>query len=319
MSNVPIDCDRPPRVSVILPVYNSERYLAEAIESILSQTFEDFELWIGDDCSSDRSLAIVQTYANQDARIHVLANPTNLGVSATRNRLQAQAQGEFIAVMDADDIALPDRFSQQVSFLHDHPEVVCVGGNHALIDAEGRLLTYLALPPDNEAIQQSALAGHGSICHPCAMMRRSTLQQIGGYDESLKSALDLDLWLRLGEVGHLANLQTVVLHYRLHAHSISETRSTEQRHNARRVCERAWQRRGIEGKFEAGYAWRPTADPESQHHFMLKYGWWAFNSRQRQTALVYGWRAIKLRPFQTDGWMLLGCAIAKPMPSLEEP
>jgi glycosyltransferase involved in cell wall biosynthesis len=307
-----------PKVSVVLPVYNAERYLAEAIESILAQTFTDFELLIGDDCSSDRSLDIMNQYAAQDQRIHALANPTNLGVSATRNRLQSKAQGEFIAVMDADDIALPDRLSQQVTFLDEHPEVVCVGGNHALIDAEGRLLTYLALPPDNEAIQHSALAGHGSICHPCAMIRRDILQQIGGYDESLRSALDLDLWLRLGEVGHLANLQTVVLYYRLHAHSISETRSTEQRQNARRVCERAWQRRGITGTFEAGYAWRPTNEPASQHHFMLKYGWWAFNSRQRWTALLYGWRAVKIFPFHRDGWRLILCALLKPMPSLPQ-
>ncbi|TVQ19765.1 MAG: glycosyltransferase family 2 protein [Leptolyngbya sp. DLM2.Bin15] len=308
-----------PTVSVVLPVYNAERYVAQSIESVLSQTFTDFELLIGDDCSSDRSLDIINHYAAQDARIQVIQNPENYGGGKTRNCLIAQAKGTYVAAMDADDISLPDRLALQVQFLEDHPEVVCLGGAHDLIDGDGRLLTRLHLPEQDEEIQSLALAGHGSICHPCAMIRRSVLKDLGGYDEAMISAQDLDLWLRLGERGQLANLPDAILKYRLHANSVSQNRSLEQRQNARIACERAWQRRGIEGRFEAGYAWRPTTDPESQHHFMLKYGWWAFNSRQRQTALVYGWRAIKLRPFQTDSWMLLGCAIAKPMPSLKEP
>lgn len=308
-----------PAVSVVLPVYNAERYVAQSIESVLSQTFTDFELLIGDDCSSDRSLDIINHYAAQDARIRVIQNPENYGGGKTRNRLIAEAQGTYVAAMDADDISLPDRLALQVQFLNDHPEVVCLGGAHDLIDGDGRLLTRLHLPEQNEEIQSLALAGHGSICHPCAMIRRTVLQELGGYDEAMISAQDLDLWLRLGERGQLANLPDAILKYRLHSNSVSHNRSIEQRQNARIACERAWQRRGIEGSFEAGYAWRPTDAPESQHHFMLKYGWWAFNSRQRQTALVYGWRAVKLLPFQADGWMLLGCAIAKPMPSLKEP
>lgn len=303
-----------PEISVILPVYNSESYLTEAIASILNQTFTDFEFLIGDDGSSDRSVEIIQHFAQQDSRIQLIQNPKNLGGSATRNRLQAIATGQFIAVMDADDVAMPNRFQEQYDFLHQHPDIVCVGGSYALIDEAGRFLTVLSLPENDADIQQSALAGHGSICHPCALIRREAMTAVGGYDETLKSALDLDLWLRLGEIGTLANLPSVVLHYRLHGNSISETRSQEQRQNARIACERAWQRRGIEGQFEADYAWRPTADPESRLKFMLQYGWWAFNSCQRWTAALYGWRSLKIAPFKKESWALLLSAVLKPMP-----
>lgn len=306
--------DHVPTVSIVLSVYNAEQYLAAAIDSLLNQTFGDFELLIGDDGSRDRSLAIIHTYAAQDCRIQVSQNPENWGGSKTRNRLLNQAKGQYIAVMDADDIALPNRLALQVNFLDHHPEVVCLGGAHDLIDEAGRRLTRLHLPEQDAEIQALALAGHGSICHPCAMVRRSVFQAVGGYDETMLSAYDLDLWLRLGEQGQLANLPQTVLQYRLHGNSISQRRSVEQRQNARLACERAWQRRGMEGTFEAAYPWRPTNDAASQHHFRLKYGWWAFNSGERATAMLYGWRAIRAHPLAWAGWKLLGCAIAKPLP-----
>lgn len=306
--------NRMPTVSVIMTVYNAEKYLAAAIDSILNQTFREFELLIGDDSSTDRSLAIMQTYAARDCRIQVSQNPENCGASKTRNRLLDQAKGQYIAVMDADDIALPNRLALQVNFLEQHLQVVCVGGAHDLIDEAGRLLTRLHLPESDDEIQALALAGHGSICHPCATVRRSIFQSVGGYDDTMITAHDLDLWLRLGEQGQLANLPQAVLQYRLHSNSMSQRRGVEQRRQARLACERAWQRRGVEGNFEADSLWRPTNDPASQHHFMLKYGWWAFNSGERATAMLYGWRAIRVCPWALAGWKLLACAIVKPAP-----
>ncbi|QZZ18813.1 glycosyltransferase family 2 protein [Leptothermofonsia sichuanensis E412] len=302
-----------PLISVIMPVYNAERYVGQAIDSILAQTLDDFEFLIADDGSTDHSLSVLQTYAERDQRIRLSCH-SNQGVSRTRNQMLQQARGEFIAVMDADDIALPDRFALQVDFLRQHPAVVCVGGSHHLIDEAGRLLTFLDLPQTDEAIQKAALAGHGSICHPSAMIRRYALEKVGGYDEAYHSAHDLDLWLKLGEVGQLANLSQAVLQYRLHPHSVSGRNPIAQRLEARQACEHAWQRRGIEGQFEAEDTWRPAGDRASRHHFMLQYGWWAFNSHQRQTALLYGWRAIKALPLSLEGWRLLVCAAVKPLP-----
>jgi glycosyltransferase involved in cell wall biosynthesis len=296
-----------------MPVHNGARYLAEAVDSILGQTFADFEFLILDDGSTDSTPALLARRAAGDSRIRVVSRP-NRGLTASLNELLAQARGEFIARMDADDVALPERFARQVEFLEGNPGVVCVGGATLMIDGEGRFLTVISPPADDAAIQSAALAGHGAITHPSAMMRRTALEAVRGYDDNYPAAEDLDLWLRLGEVGKLANLPTPVLKYRLHANSISEGKRELQRNSARRACEAAWMRRGISGRFEAGEAWRPGTDAVSRHRFMLLYGWWAWNSGQRSTALYYGWRALRERALHPDGWKLLLAAMAKPVP-----
>lgn len=305
-----------PIVSVTMAVYNAERYIASAIESILTQTFVDFELIIIDDGSTDSSLKIVEAYAAKDERIH-LTSRENKGVIRTRNELLSKVRGEFVAVMDADDIALPERLARQVEFLQSHPEVVCVGGAHEVIDEKGRLLTRLELPIHDDEIQQLTLAGHGSICNPCAMIRRVSLMEVGGYDETMLSAEDLDMWLKLGEVGALANLKDTVLKYRLHEKSISEQNCMLQRTESKKACERAWKRREIEGHFEATEPWRPGPDRSSQHKFILQYGWWAFLSGQRRTSIIYATRAITVLPLAIEGWKLLACAALKPLPISE--
>ncbi|MFM7472017.1 MAG: glycosyltransferase family 2 protein [Nodosilinea sp.] len=299
-----------PLISVNLAVYNAASYLAATLESILVQTLENFECLIVDDGSTDGSRAILQRYVDRDPRLRLWYNP-NQGVSKSRNQLLAASRGELIAVMDADDIALPHRFALQAAFLQSHPDHVCVGGAHDLIDHRGRYLTCLRLPETNGEIQSLALAGHGSICHPCAMVRRSALEAVGGYDVSLRSAHDLDLWLKLGEIGQLANLPDTLLQYRLLTNSVSGRNPRDQRAEARLACEAAWRRRGLEGRFEATQPWRPTGDRSSQHHFMLQYGWWAFNSHQQWTAVIYGGKAILALPWSGGGWKLLIRALVK--------
>jgi hypothetical protein len=301
-------------VSVLMPVFNAEAYLAQAVESILGQTFKDFEFIIVDDGSTDASPALLQHYARKDGRIHLISRE-NRGIARTRNELLSQAQGEFVAMMDADDIALPDRLSRQIAFLQHHPEVVCLGSSYQLIDEAGRLLlTCFAVPEEDTDIQRQLLTGCGGVHQPTVMFRRATAIAIGGYDEAMPVCEDLDLWMRMGEVGKLANLKQPLVQYRLHARSISEQNPNLETEYSRIACERAWQRRGIEGRFEATGEWRPGADPASRHRFMLQYGWWAFNSCQRGTAMLYGSRAIATKPFDLEGWRLLACAAIKPMP-----
>jgi glycosyltransferase involved in cell wall biosynthesis len=301
-----------PTVSVLMPVYNAERFVADAIESILGQTFEDFEFLIVNDGSTDRSLALLQRYAAQDQRIRLISR-SNTGYVRALNEMLQLAQGEFVARMDADDIAMPDRFQLQVERLRQEPDLVCLGGAHGMMDVKGRWLTCLAMPEQDDEIQRLALAGHTPINHPCAMMRRSAVLQVGAYDPAMTPCEDLDLWLRLGEVGRLANLKQMVLKYRLHEHSISEQQGTLQNQKAQEACRRAWQRRGVEGTFEAIDPWRPTSDRQSQYRFSLRYGWWAFNSSQRQTAIIYGFKAIRINPLDREGWQLLGSALIKPL------
>ena len=147
------------RVSVLLPLYNGEAYIREAVESVLAQTRRDFELLILDDGSRDGSLAIVQEIARRDPRVRLISRE-NRGLTETLNELLAAARGEFVARMDADDVCLPDRFERQVAFLDAHPEVVCVGGDPVMIDERGRLLTALEQGPTHRGAVQ-AVAQHG--------------------------------------------------------------------------------------------------------------------------------------------------------------
>jgi hypothetical protein len=300
--------DATPTVSVAMSVYNNERYLREAIESILSQTFTDFEFLIIDDGSTDRSLNILQEYAAQDQRIRCHSRE-NRGIPKTRNEMLAQARGELIAVMDADDIALPDRFACQVEFLQTYPDVVCVGGAFERIDEKGRFIDRCQPPQTDAEIQPILLGGMSCLHHPCTMARRSAMLTVGGYDETMVGSSDLDLWLRLGEIGHLANLPDTVLRYRMHLNSLTYRRKVRQALDAQAACERAWKRRGIQGEFI-----REANDFMRQHEFLLRCGWGSFNRGERAMAIDWGLKAITIQPLNLDSWRLLVCAVIKPIP-----
>lgn len=297
-----------PQISVLMPVYNCERYLKAAIDSILSQTFPDFEFLILDDGSTDGSVQILQDYAAQDKRIRFKAQD-NSGIAKTLNRLVAMAQGEFLARMDADDIALPERFARQVEFLQQHPEVVCVGGAIDWIDEKGHLLGHCEMPTEDAELQRLLLGGISLLHHPTATMRRTAILQVGGYNETMIASSDLDLWLRLGEIGQLANLPDTVLQYRLHRQSITQAKQDQQAKDALAACQRAWKRRGIEGEFL-----RQPADHLNQLEFWLKYGWQGFCNQQREVAKRCGIRAVATQPRSKEAWKLLACALFKPLP-----
>ena len=301
-----------PTVSVVMPVYNTARYLAAAVDSILTQTFTDFEFIIIDDGSTDASGKILEKYAAQDDRIQLIRR-ANLGIAKTRNQLLELASGELVAIMDGDDIALPDRFALQVNFLQAHPDVVCVGGAMDWIDEGDRYLKHCEMPQSDAAIQTLLVGGISMLHHPCTMARRSALLQVGGYDESMIASIDLDLWLRLGEVGKLANLPDTLLQYRLHAQSITHKRQQRQADDAYAACQRAWQRRGIAGKFV-----RKPADHLHQHDFLVDCGWLGFKTGRRSLAQRCGVRAIASQPFSKAAWNLLACAILQPLPFLPD-
>jgi len=145
-------------------------------------------------------------------------------------------------------------------------------------------------------------------------MRKSAVLKAGRYDPQFQVAQDLDLWLKLGEIGELACVPELLVKYRQHAQSLSETKQELQLAEMRLACERAYLRRGIRRQFLGEQNWRPTSDRNSRHRFALRYGWWAFNSAQRRTALVYGMKAIRALPFNGASWRLLLCAAMKPLP-----
>jgi glycosyltransferase involved in cell wall biosynthesis len=209
----------PPRVSVVMPVYNGEAYLAEAIDSVLGQTLEEFELVAVDDGSQDGSRAILERFARADNRIRVVANERNLGTSGALNRGWRLARGSYIARLDADDVALPGRLSRQVDFLDAHPSVAAVGGGAITIDGNGRRISTRRYPTNHRAIR-STLLRHNCLSHPSMTMRRAALEAAGGYRFRC-AAEDYDLWLRLSERFELATVPEPVILYRLHLRQIS--------------------------------------------------------------------------------------------------
>jgi len=299
-----------PLTSVLMPVYNAEKYIRAATESILSQTFTDFEFIIINDGSTDGTLDILEEYAQQDRRIRLISRE-NKGLVATLNEGVGLAKGSLIARMDADDIALPERFQQQIDFLNTHEETVCVGGCAIIIDESGRELTLLKVPANDEKIQEELLKGHASVFHPAVMYRKKSVQQVGLYRKDFYPAEDLDLWLRLGEQGNIANLNTTVIKYRFLSNSISGRMAKQQNDAARAATETAWERRGVLGNFEATGECRTDESKQSQYSLVLKFGWWAFNYKNKGTAIHYGLKAIKLQPLDKNSWVLLICAIFK--------
>ncbi|HOL76255.1 MAG TPA: glycosyltransferase [Candidatus Hydrogenedentes bacterium] len=297
-------------VTVLMCVYNAERFLVPAVDSVLSQTFEDFEFLIIDDGSSRRSKEILKRFAALDSRIRLISRE-NRGFVVSLNEGLQEARGKWIMRLDHDDIATPERLEKQLAYLERHPECVVLGGAFDYIDDKGRLLTTIYPPEDNDTIQQMLLAGHNALCDSTLIFHRDLARQVGGYRLEMILAEDLDLWLRMSEHGQVANLPDVLCQYRLHTRSLSGAHHERQREVMRKACEEAWARRGITGHFEAEEPWRPSPDRSSRLRFDLMYGWWAFNSGERRTAAVYGCRAISTMPWRADGYRLLACALLK--------
>lgn len=208
-----------PAVSVLMPVFNGERFLAEAIESILGQTFTDFEFVIVDDGSTDASPAILAKYASRDPRIRVLRQ-TNAGIVAALNRGLAECRGPLVARMDADDVSAPSRLAAQTKYLNDHPDIAVVGTTVRLIAESGRRGPVLCLPMAPDAVRRALQRGT-SLAHPTTVMRKDTVIAAGGYREELRHAEDYDLWSRLAIQHRLANIQQPLLFYRIHGSQVS--------------------------------------------------------------------------------------------------
>jgi len=206
-----------PRVSVLMPVYNGEKFLREAIESVLRQTFTDFELLIINDGSTDGSLDIIQTYS--DPRIRLINNGANIGLIATRNKGIDNARGAFIALLDCDDIAYPERLATQVNFLDRNPDFGMVGAWVKIIDenggSTGKIVKYIASP---EMIP-SILVFRNYFCQSAVVIRKSVLPE--GRYRLYQGAEDYDLWVRVAKNTRVWNLQTVLASYRVHQSSIS--------------------------------------------------------------------------------------------------
>jgi glycosyltransferase involved in cell wall biosynthesis len=215
-----------PVVSVVMSVFNGEHFLQEAIESILRQSFRDFEFIIINDGSTDESGSILDYYRRCDPRLRVY-HQENKGLIESLNRGCGLANGKYIARMDADDIAMDDRLMCQVDRMEKHRDLGLLGGAVEWIDTTGKSLGIHRHPCESRIIK-TALADGSPFAHPTVLIRREVFLSVGGYRPVVVDAEDYDLWLRIADRFDLANLQAVVLKYRIHPGQVSERKCEQQ-------------------------------------------------------------------------------------------
>lgn len=232
-----------PAVTVLMPAYNAERYIHRAIMSILGQDLRDLELLVIDDASTDRTPAILAELAAADSRIAVLRNDERRGITTSLNRGLLQAQGPYVARLDADDLCLPGRLTRQADFMERHQAHMAIGCGFELIDADDRVVRIVSERLDDWQVRW--LAGFNPPApHSTAFFRRLLPDGTRvSYDEAFRTAQDFDLWSRLSEHGKLAVLPDVLVQYRRHAGAITVTRRREQALNCRIVGRRNLARR----------------------------------------------------------------------------
>ena len=296
-----------PRVSVALPVHNCERYVAEAIESIRAQTFTDFEFLIVDDGSTDGTLPILHRFAARDSRIRVISRP-NTGIVGALNEMLGLARADLVARMDADDVALPVRFERQVRFLDEHPECVMVGSRVTIIDPDGDELTEMGDALSHEQIVTDLLNYKGQmVYHPAVIYRRKAVLDLGVYRPECREAEDLDLFLRLAEVGQIVNLPEPLLKYREHRAKAGISRSKYQRSSVIVILEEARKRHNLGPVPEHVSSQASLSGDPSQIY--QTWAWWALMSGHIATARKHALTCIRRAPLSLSTWRLVYCAL----------
>lgn len=255
-----------PKISVLMPVYNGEKYLKESIESVLEQTFTDFEFIIINDGSTDSSVDIIKKYQQDDSRILLLNNQKEKGIVGALNTGLEAVKGKYIARMDSDDINLPYRFEKQASFLDSHSDVVVCGTWVELIGTHSGKIWRLA--EDHDVIKCTMLFC-GSITHPTVMIRSNFfVDNRIFYDNDYLFAEDYELWTRIIDKGKFANIPEILLNYRTHNENIGTVHNFKQVENSRRVRINQIMKLGI----------KPSEDEIEMHQKLSNYQYGADSS-----------------------------------------
>ncbi len=222
-----------PLISVLMPVHNGEKYLSLALESVLAQTFEDFEFIIINDGSTDKSEEIILSY--DDQRIHYLSNNTNCGVTKTLNRGLGLATGKYIARLDADDLAVPLRLERQMTFL-DKKRSLLVGSWAHVIDGNGEIIRNLK-PLTAPLNLRLKLLFSNAFIHSSTMFNAAAAKSLGGYDERIRYAQDYDLWSRLSRLGDVYNIPEYLVCWRETEDNISAKKKYQQEETVKKTSE----------------------------------------------------------------------------------
>ncbi len=218
-----------PKISVVMSVYNGEKYLKEAIQSILQQTYQDFEFIIINDCSTDKTNEIIKSF--NDPRIKVIDNQENIGLTKSLNKGVGVAKGQYIARMDADDVSLPHRFKTQIEFLEKNFQYALVGSSYYQINDTGKIRVYTKVLIGNLELH-SGLLEQNWFVHGSVMIRKSAFISCNGYNEEFKYAQDYDLWLRLSEHFKIANIEEPLYYWRSTPDCVSVLKKDKQMYYA---------------------------------------------------------------------------------------
>jgi glycosyltransferase involved in cell wall biosynthesis len=291
-----------PRVSILIPAYNAQRYLVSAVESMLRQSFTDFECIVVDDGSTDRTSSQLAGLASRDGRVRPLHVPHGGIVEALNAGIRA-ARGELIARMDADDISLPQRLAEQVRFMDEQPNVVAMGSKVLLVDPHDSPLWEIDVKTAHADIETELLRGNGwALFHPTALIRKDAMLRVGGYRPEYQWSEDIDLFLRLAEVGKLANCDVPLLRYRQHFSSVNHTKVELQARRVERLLADAHQRR----RKHLSPDWRfvPT-QPLPRYEQLRAWGRRAIVNRNYKVARKHAIKALAASPTKYEAWSLM--------------
>jgi glycosyltransferase involved in cell wall biosynthesis len=255
----PTAANRAPEVTVVIPAYNLSSYLPDAVQSVQQQDYRGpLSVIVLDDGSSDSTLQVAQRLA-RDATNITVHTQLNQGRAKTRNRLLQLARSELVAWLDADDLASPSWLTDQVAYLNEHTDCVAVSGQGYSMTARGNAIGPIEHPLSGDEIDRRHLVGEANaFFQSCVTLRKSAALRAGGYNERYPCAEDYDLWLRLAEIGSLANVTACHLFYRVHATSANWTVNVEQRRQGHAIMNEARQRRGLALLEGAGQAIPPA-------------------------------------------------------------
>jgi len=212
-----------PFVSVLMGAYNAEKYIGLAIESILNQTYKNFEFVIVEDCSTDKTWDIIQKYAKRDKRIITIKNERNLNLAGSLNKGLKLCKGKYIVRMDADDWSYPDRIEKQVKFMENNPDVVVSGGSLLICDEKLQEKGVRKYPLTDSEIKKIILR-FNPVPHPASIWRKETINKTQGYPSKIGTSEDYALILDISQYGKLANIEDILIKYRIHKKSATNAK-----------------------------------------------------------------------------------------------
>ena len=302
--------DNSPIISVIMPMYNAEKYIAQAINSILGQSFREIELIIIDDKSTDQSRSIVESFLSKDSRIILLTGSAQ-GAAAAANKGMKIARGKYISFCDADDLFSDNSIESQVNYIESHPEAGATCAKFAMMDSLGGNIVEMVNENEPSDITEELLSGV-TRTHACTfMVRKEIIEMLGGYREFFVSGYDIDFQLRLAEACKVVYLPIVTYLYRLHDTSIVHTQSSSKREFFEKTARLFRRQRAENGKDDLQLGHPPQLpddttlplDAKTQlQGILIGNAWRLHKEGQKLNAIKMGFRACRIRPEDLMSW-----------------